>query len=93
MSQPAATRDSFVPFEPGSASGARTPGAFGSLKVVPSAEAGPAFAPLQTSTGAHSHAAAGPGKPVVTLQRDGDRVTCIRIECVCGQILELACSY
>ena len=94
MSQPAATQDSFVPFDPVPGSGAKIPGAFGGLKVVPIAEAGPAFAPLQTSSSVHAHAAAaGSGKPVVTLQRDGDRVTAIRIECVCGQIIELACSY
>ena len=94
MSQPAAAQDSFVPFDPVPGSGARPPGAFGGLKVVPIAEAGPAFVALPTSAFAHAHAAStGPGKPVVTLQREGDRVTGIRIECVCGQIIELACSY
>ena len=94
MSQPAATQDSFVPFDPVPGSGARTPGAFGGLKVVPMAEAGPGFTPLATSAFAHTHAASmGTGKPVVTLQREGERVTGIRIECVCGQIIELACSY
>jgi len=94
MSQPGATQDSFVPFDPVPGSGARTPGAFGGLKVVPMAEASPAFTPLPTSAFAHTHAAStGSGKPVVTLQREGERVTGIRIECVCGQIIELACSY
>ena len=94
MSSPAAAQDSFVPFDPVPSSGARTPGAFGGLKVVPIAEAGPGFTPLATSAFAHTHAASmGTGKPVVTLQREGERVTGIRIECVCGQIIELACSY
>jgi hypothetical protein len=33
------------------------------------------------------------GGPQVTLQREGDRVTAIRIECQCGQVIELTCSY
>ena len=34
-----------------------------------------------------------PGEPRVTLQCDGDRVTNIRIQCTCGQIMDLACVY
>jgi len=33
------------------------------------------------------------GEPRVTVQRDGDRVTHLRIQCTCGQIIELACVY
>jgi hypothetical protein len=33
------------------------------------------------------------GEPRVTVQRDGDRVTHLRIQCTCGQIMELACVY
>ena len=33
------------------------------------------------------------GEPRVTVQRDGDRVTHLRIQCSCGQIMELACVY
>jgi hypothetical protein len=32
-------------------------------------------------------------KPVVTLKREGNTVTGIRIECGCGSVLELACTY
>ena len=32
-------------------------------------------------------------KPVITLQRSGDTVTAIRIECGCGQVIDLACVY
>lgn len=32
-------------------------------------------------------------QPTVSLQKDGDRVTHIRIECSCGEIIELECSY
>lgn len=32
-------------------------------------------------------------QPVITLQREGERVTSVRVECSCGQVIELACSY
>jgi len=92
MSQPASVQDSFVPFDPAPGPGAARSATPPGLKVVPKSEAGPAFSPVATSAAAHIHAA-GTGKPVVTLQREGERVTGIRIECVCGQIIELACSY
>jgi len=33
------------------------------------------------------------GEPRVTVQRDGDRVTHLRIQCTCGMIMDLACVY
>jgi hypothetical protein len=33
------------------------------------------------------------GEPRVTVQRDGDRVTHLRIQCTCGLIMDLACVY
>ena len=33
------------------------------------------------------------GEPRVTIQRDGDRVTHLRIQCPCGQIMDPACVY
>ncbi len=32
-------------------------------------------------------------EPRVVLQRDGERVSGIRIQCTCGQVIELACVY
>ena len=32
-------------------------------------------------------------EPRVTVQRDGNRVTHLRIQCTCGQIMDLACVY
>ena len=32
-------------------------------------------------------------QPQVTLQRDGNRVTGIRVQCSCGEVIELACNY
>lgn len=32
-------------------------------------------------------------KPVVTLQRNGDVISGIRIQCGCGQVVDLACVF
>jgi hypothetical protein len=32
-------------------------------------------------------------QPKITCQREGDRITHIRIQCACGQVIELACEY
>ncbi len=32
-------------------------------------------------------------QPSITLQRSGDTVTAIRIQCRCGQVIELNCVY
>lgn len=32
-------------------------------------------------------------EPHIAVQREGDRVTGIRIQCSCGQIIDLACVY
>jgi len=32
-------------------------------------------------------------EPRVSVQRDNGRVTHLRIQCTCGQIMDLACSY
>jgi len=34
-----------------------------------------------------------PARPVVTLLREGDQVTRIRIQCACGELIELECLY
>lgn len=55
----------------------------------------PAFTPLRAHASAPcANPTADPAKePVVTLQKDGERVTGIRIECACGQVIELTCTY
>jgi hypothetical protein len=32
-------------------------------------------------------------EPSVSLQCDGDRITNIRVQCTCGQVMDLACVY
>ena len=32
-------------------------------------------------------------EPKISLQREGDRITAIQIECTCGRVIELGCVY
>jgi len=32
-------------------------------------------------------------EPVLTFQRDGDKIKAIHIECGCGQVMDLVCEY
>ncbi len=78
--------DSFVPLVP-----------------VKSKSTEPGFSALPSNGPAAKSAATvprGPGaapdacaKPIVTLQREGDVVTGIRIQCGCGQVVDLTCVY
>ena len=33
------------------------------------------------------------GTPDITLEKDGERITHIRIRCTCGQVTEIECAY
>lgn len=33
------------------------------------------------------------GQPQITLEREGDRIVGIRVQCPCGQVTELTCLY
>ena len=86
--------ESFVPFEPRTDS--PPPPSGPQLSVLPKSEGKPDFSPLTTPPGLsvhQAHATPSGAGPFVTLQREGDRVTGIRIECHCGQVIELTCSY
>jgi hypothetical protein len=94
MSKAALATEPFVPFGPGTAAGVKSAGAATNLKVVPK-DAAASFSPFQPTPGAHAHgvASGGSGEPTVTLQKEGDKIVGIRVECACGQVIELACSY
>jgi len=62
------------------------------LKVLPQAEAAAIFQPMPAS-GKPEQSGKACGLPSVTLQRQGEVVSGIRIECGCGQVIELACAY
>jgi len=48
--------------------------------------------PQTTGTACAHSAGQTSAKPTLTLQRDGDRVTHVRVECGCGQVIELECA-
>jgi hypothetical protein len=61
---------------------------------APSAPVSGTFQPL---AGAGGKTSAAPGacaaKPSVILLRNGNTVTSIRVQCTCGQVIELNCQY
>ena len=68
-----------------------------SVTVVTQAERVQMFKPLETEA---ANDASAPGThhgktcdPRVSIQRDGDVVTGLRIVCGCGQVIDLACLY
>jgi hypothetical protein len=66
-------------------------------KVVPNPDQAQKFQPAESSIPA-SHAPGAAARssqcePRVSLQRDGDRITGIRVQCSCGQVIDLACVY
>jgi hypothetical protein len=62
------------------------------VRILPSSSPSPASVdkPLPAS---HVHAGKAPAEPTVTLQKEGDQITGIRIQCSCGQIINLSCQY
>ena len=64
------------------------------VTVIPKAKAKSfqsATAATPVAAGSAPHAAT--CEPKVNLQRDGNRVTGIQIQCSCGQVMELSCVY
>ena len=84
-----AMSDTFIPLMTAPASTGGSP--LFELKVLTQADTKAAFEPLPQGGGGQP--AHGCGKPSVTLQRQGEVVCGIRVECGCGQVIELACAY
>jgi hypothetical protein len=86
-----ACNDAFVPLTAAAPSGNPRPGF--SVTVLAREETAQPFRSLVQSLkplpGSHNSNC----EPRVTVQRDGDRVSAIQIQCACGQIIELACVY
>ena len=66
------------------------------LTILPKAKAEEKFsavrpqsAPVPTANHTHTETV----EPVITLKREGDRVTVIEVQCSCGQVIELKCDY
>jgi len=62
------------------------------LKLLPEAEAKAVFEPLPEA-GRPEQPAKTCTPPSITLQRQGEVVSGIRVECGCGQVIELACVF
>src|SRR5271169_4288166 len=76
-----------------------TPAALASGGAPSAVSSAGAFKPLPSpgAAAAATSASAAPGncaaKPVITLQRKGNVVTSIRVQCSCGQVLDINCQY
>jgi hypothetical protein len=70
-----------VPHTKGSAAGATNP-----------REASPQ-SPVSLSSLVHGPQPGAPAKPQISVTREGDRITQIRVQCNCGQCIEIQCVY
>lgn len=64
--------------------------------IIPQSEQTGAFQSLEAQVVAAAGATPVAGRihePRVALQREGDRVVTIHIQCTCGQVMDLACVY
>lgn len=73
------------------------PRAAAELVTTDNAAASAAFTALAAGgakeSAACAHAPSATDKATVTLEKDGERVTRIRIACRCGEVIELDCEY
>jgi hypothetical protein len=84
----------FVPLMPAAATSSER-GAF-QATVLSQPEQMQKFHSIESTAaaaGARTNQRAGNCEPSVTIQRDGDRVAGIRVQCSCGQVIDLACAY
>jgi hypothetical protein len=67
------------------------------VTVIPQNETAQPFQKLEEVVSGATPASVTNGKkscePRLSLQRDGEHVTNIRIQCTCGQMMDLACVY
>jgi hypothetical protein len=79
--------ETFVPLV--SANSKTSAALFTSLHLKPAAESA-GTGGVEARAGAAPDACA---KPTITLQRNGEIISSIRIQCGCGQVVELNCVY
>jgi hypothetical protein len=85
--------DKFIPFAPAPSASADTPFAAFPLKVLSQVSAKPAFEPQKPLASVPTSNPENCAQPKVSLQRNGDVITGIRIECSCGDVINLSCVY
>lgn len=94
MKAAAEREDAFVPFGPATLAAFVTKTDIPpQLRVVPANEAAGSFSPLLSATGTLHGSTKAHDAASVSVQKDGDRVASIRVECTCGQVIEISCSY
>jgi hypothetical protein len=87
------TRDeSFVPLTPAAAPSNEERADF-RVTVRSQADDAQPFRSLGQVAGSFSPAQSSNLEPRLTIQHEGDRISSIRIQCTCGQTIELACVY
>lgn len=80
----------FVPFS--LSARAPVPAAAGQAKAAAEPQPSTPFRPLACAAPSTPPAPAAGGEPIVTLERDGQRITRIKVQCCCGHVIELACE-
>jgi hypothetical protein len=87
--------DQFVPLALPSGSPKDAPFSPFNVKVLPQppAVAAPAFEALMAASPDPSRSPETCSKPIITLQRKGEMVSEIRIQCGCGKVIELTCLH
>jgi hypothetical protein len=79
--------DAFTPLTPGAISSG------GGSSIASSASFKPLPAPAAVSGAAPAAPGSCAAKPAITLQRKGNVVTSIRVQCGCGQVIDINCQY
>jgi hypothetical protein len=90
---PQAMSDLFVPLAPAASLPRESVFAAIDTKAPADAAARPAFEHLLATSADPSRSPGNCAKPSVTLKREGDVVTGIRIQCGCGRVTDLSCIY
>jgi hypothetical protein len=85
--------DRFVPLALPSSSSKEPGFAPLGLKVLPRGTGAPAFDALTAVSAVQARSPEACSKPTVTLQRKGEAVSGIRIQCGCGEVIELTCLH
>ena len=85
-------KQDFVPFLGATPADPR-PKTESQTEVVTVCKTANAFHPLTQAPALPPTGPSGHGEPIVTLERDGDRVVRIKVHCPCGNAFELACDY
>jgi hypothetical protein len=91
MSEP--TSDLFVPLAPAASLPRESVFAPIDARTPADAAVRPAFEHLLAASADPARSPGNCAKPGVTLKREGDVVTGIRIQCGCGRVTELTCIY